>query len=225
MLDTERAIETPEGIEIAVRIAGPVSRALAWSIDCLLRFAVYTVLGLTLTPLGYTGFGIFLIIAFLLEWFYPVIGEMYFEGQTPGKRALGLRVLNDDGTPVDWSGSMVRNLLRVVDFLPLFYAAGLICMLLQKDFKRLGDLAAGTVVVYREEPRPVRPRPDLEASAPTYLLTPTEQQATLAYAERCQLLTAERATELAELAGPLVAGYADPAARLVAVANWVAGSR
>ena len=74
-----------------------------------------------------------------------------WSGQTPGKRLFGLAVLNDDGTPVRWPGALTRNLLRAVDFLPFLYGVGLIAMLLNRDFKRLGDLAAGTVVVYQAE--------------------------------------------------------------------------
>ena len=68
-------------------------------------------------------------------------------GQTPGKKVLGISVINDDLSPVTLGTSMVRNLLRTVDFLPLFYLAGLVCMLSNQRFQRLGDLAAGTLVI------------------------------------------------------------------------------
>ena len=92
-----------------------------------------------------------LLLMFVLEWFYPVIGEVYFRGASPGKHLLGLRVVHDNGTPVGFSASMIRNLLRFVDFLPALYAFGLLSMFASTSFKRLGDWAAGTVVVYKDE--------------------------------------------------------------------------
>jgi len=147
LLDTARAVETPEGVTIDLRVAGPVPRALAFAIDFGIRALVYLGLAVGLATLGRFGTGVLLIAFFGLEWFYPVLFEVYGQGATPGKRMLGLRVVHDDGVPVGWSGAMIRNLLRAVDFLPFFYGCGLVSMLLTRDFKRLGDLAARTVVV------------------------------------------------------------------------------
>lgn len=223
MLDTVRAIETPEGIELSLRVAGPVPRALAWSLDTILRAAGYLVLSLVLMPLGRFGLGALLIAVFLLEWFYPVFCEVFFHGVTPGKKALGLRVLHDDGTPVGWSASLIRNLLRFVDFLPLLYGFGLVSILWRADFKRLGDIAAGTQVVYQEEGETSMQRPSAAPRPPAFALTTAEQQAVVSFAERRSQLTEERAEELAMTAAPLVAGARDPADRLLSVANWVAG--
>jgi uncharacterized RDD family membrane protein YckC len=225
LLDTARELETPEGIELNLRVAGAVPRSLAWATDSLIRIAVYIVLSMVLLPLGRFGSGVFLIVLFLLEWFYPVAFEVLGNGATPGKRLLGLCVLHDNGTPVGWSASVVRNLLRFVDFLPLLYAFGLVSMLLHRDFKRLGDLAAGTIVVYREYMPRAAERGQSRALAPAYPLLPEEQQALVDFAERQGQLTAERAGELAALSGPLVRGAPDPAAYLTALANWVAGQR
>src|SRR5207342_2574723 len=96
------------------------------------------------------GSGILLILWFALEWFYPTICEVWFNGATPGKKFLGLLVLHADGTPVGLPASLIRNLLRAVDFLPFLYGFGLLAMLLNRDFQRLGDIAGGTLVVYRE---------------------------------------------------------------------------
>jgi uncharacterized RDD family membrane protein YckC len=139
--------ETPEGIDLGLRVAGPISRALAWIIDAFIRYSVLFALSTVLASLLSFGMGLFLILLFLLEWFYPVVFEVV-RGATPGKKAMGLLVVHDNGTPVGWSASMIRNLLRSVDFLPFFYCAGLISILLNSRFKRLGDLAAGTLVVY-----------------------------------------------------------------------------
>ena len=101
------------------------------------------------SQLGRAGWGVMLLTAFFVEWMLPAWFEAVWGGQTPGKRLFGLAVLNDDGTPVRWPGALTRNLLRAVDFLPLLYGIGLVTMLINRDFKRLGDLAAGTVVVYQ----------------------------------------------------------------------------
>src|SRR6185312_9884494 len=126
-------------------------RALAWSVDFVLRVAVVFVVMMVAGPLGAAGTGIALITAFFVEWLLPAWFETRWNGQTPGKRAMGIAVLNDDGTPLRWPGALTRNLLRAVDFLPLLYGVGLVAMLANRDFKRLGDLAAGTVVVYSSE--------------------------------------------------------------------------
>src|SRR4030065_1176749 len=90
MLDTYREIETPEGVELQLRPAGPIIRAMAWLVDGCLRIAIYTVAGIVLQILGRFGMGIFLIIVFIAEWFYPVLFEIYWRGETPGNRWLGL---------------------------------------------------------------------------------------------------------------------------------------
>ena len=150
MLDTARDVPTPEGIELSLRLAGPSARALAWLIDLVVRVAVIAALGTVLGVLGKFGMGLILIIWFALEWLYPTAFEVWFAGATPGKRSLGLVVLHDDGTPIRLPASFTRNLLRAVDFMPVLYGFGLVSMLLSREFKRLGDIAAGTVVVYRE---------------------------------------------------------------------------
>jgi hypothetical protein len=139
---------------------------------------------------------------------------------------MRLAVLNDDGTPVRWPGALTRNLLRAVDFLPFLYGAGLVCMLLSRDFKRLGDLAAGTVVVYLPEKMiSVKAIPELSAIAPPVALNLEEQRAVLDLAERSTSLTQERFEELAELPTPLVGQLdgARAAARLIGMANHIAG--
>ena len=124
-LDTLRSITTPEGVELNLRLAGPVPRACAWVIDLGLRVVVLIVLSIVLGQLGRFGMGLLLICAFLLEWLYPAVCELKLDGSTPGKKWMGLRVVNDDGTPLTVSAAFVRNLLRAVDFLPLMYGFGL----------------------------------------------------------------------------------------------------
>lgn len=229
MLDTTRRVATPEGIELTLHLAGPVPRALAWAIDLLLRAAVLLLAMLAVAPLGRAGSGLILLAAFFVEWLLPAFFEALWNGQTPGKRALGLRVLNDDGTPLRWPAALTRNLLRAADFLPFFYGVGLVTMLANRDFKRLGDLAAATVVVYEPEKRAARKIAEAPPVAPPIALALDEQRALLDLAERSGSLTPERLEELAELPAPLVGpreGLRDgrsAAARLLGMANYLAG--
>ena len=226
MLDTYREIETPEGVALHLRAAGPVARALAFAVDLAVRAFLYIALSIVLAMAGRMGKGIFLIAFFLLEWFYPVLFEVYWQGETPGKRMLGLRTLNDNGTPIGWSASLVRNLLRAVDFLPSFYAFGFVTMLLTRDFKRLGDLAAGTVVVYHERSARGATIAEAAALAPPRGLLLEEQRALIQFAERAPRLTEARADELADILRP-VTGMQGAAAtrRLYQMANWLLGKR
>lgn len=199
MLDTTRSIETPEGIELSLRVAGPVVRALAWSIDLGIRSIMYSLLAVFLSYLGKLGHGIFFITIFVLEWFYPVIFEVYRQGATPGKRAFKIKVLHEWGTPVNWSAAMIRNLLRFVDFLPCFYGFGLITMLINKDFKRIGDLAAGTIVIYDDEKMKTVTLPEEPAHAMPVSLPLEEQLAIISFAERAPQFPLARKLELANL--------------------------
>jgi hypothetical protein len=171
--------------------------------------------------------GVILLTAFFVEWLLPAWFEANWNGQTPGKRAMGLAVLNDDGTPLRWPAALTRNLLRAVDFLPLLYGVGLVAMLVNRDFKRLGDLAAGTVVVYLDNNKQTVERkiPEVAPIVPPVALTLEEQRALLELAERSDSLTQERFEELAELPRPLVGDLdgARAAARLLGMANHIAG--
>jgi uncharacterized RDD family membrane protein YckC len=223
-LDTVRAFETPEGVELHLRTAGLVPRALAWALDTLIRFGAYIALAFMLLNLGKLGVGLFFIALFAMEWFYPVLFEVLWQGATPGKRVLGLRVVHDDGTPVGWPASLLRNLLRFVDFLPLFYGVGIASLLFSPEPRRLGDHVAGTLVVYRDEPAPHAPLPEARPRPPVRPLLPEEQQAVVHFAERMAGMNSERAQELARLAQPLVAQAADPMAELAAIARHITGS-
>jgi uncharacterized RDD family membrane protein YckC len=227
MLDTAREIPTPEGIELNLQLAGPVARALAWTVDLLLRLAVFGVLGIPLRMLGNVGSGIYLILWFGMEWLYPTVFEVYFGGATPGKRALKLMVLHSDGTPVGLPASLTRNLLRAVDFLPLLYGFGLLTMVMSRDFQRLGDIAGGTVVVYRETAFQHGAIPEAVPLQPAIPLSAAEQRTLLDLAARSQVLTPERAQELAALA-PRLTGSSDDATalgRVLSIANYLIGRR
>jgi len=227
MLDTTRRVATPEGIELTLRLAGPVPRSLAWAIDFVLRATVVTGVLMLAQYFGRAGWGIALLVMFVVEWLAPAWFEVLWNGQTPGKRALGIAVVHDDGTPVRWGPSLTRNLLRAVDFLPFLYGFGLATMLVNRDFKRLGDLAAGTVVVYAPRRIAARSLPEAPAQPPPFPLTLDEQRVVLDLAERSASLTQERLEELAGLPAPLIgrATGAAAAARLIGMANHLAGRR
>jgi len=227
MLDTVRLIATPEGIELTLRLAGPVPRAAAWAFDLFLRLIVLMLLSMLLLPFGGLGMGLWLISWFLLEWLYPAACEVWWAGATPGKKLMAIQVVHDDGTPVGWTAALSRNLLRAVDFLPVLYGLGLVSMLINRDCKRLGDLAANTLVIYRDAPRvgtgiaPARPL------APPVPLSLPEQRAVLDYAERVATITPERAEELAEIATRLVGSARGAFARerLLQIANHLLGRK
>ena len=227
MLDTAREIPTPEGIELSLRLAGPVARALAWMIDLVVRLTAFGILSIPVSLLGGIGAGISFILWFGLEWFYPTLFEVYGGGATPGKRALGLIVLHRDGTPVGLPASLTRNLLRAVDFLPLLYGFGLLSVVLSRDFQRLGDIAGGTLVVYREANTQHGAIPAAPPLPPAMLLSPLEQRTLLDLAARSQMLTSERAQELAALAPRLTGATSDSAAiaRVLSIANYLIGRR
>ena len=228
-LDTRYAAETPEGIALALRPAGVVSRIYAYAIDLLLRTVMFGVVAALLANLGRFGFGVGLVVLFALEWLYPVAFELGASGATPGKRALGLTVVMDSGLPVTPAASLTRNLLRAADFLPGLYAFGISAMLVRADFKRLGDLAAGTLVVHASEATTLGVAlPPAPARAPAVALSPRAQAAIVAWAGRVFRLTPARADELAGLAVPVVAPHAaggDRVAALVGVAHWLLGRR
>jgi len=226
VLDTTRAVATPEGIELTLRLAGPAPRACAWLIDFLLRIAILVVTGSVLGALGSFGWGLMLILVFLLEWLAPAAFEVWAGGSTPGKKALGIMVLHADGTPVGWPAALVRNLIRFVDFLPVLYGFGLIAMLVDRDFRRLGDIAAGTVVVYRDAARQRLAIPSARPLPATRPLDLAEQRAILDFAERAATLSPERAAEIAELASAVTgAAPGQETARLIEVANHLSGRR
>lgn len=227
MLDTTYRVSTPEGVELALRLAGPVPRALAWLIDLAWRIALYIALATALVPLGDVGTGILLISMFVLEWLAPAWFEVVFDGATPGKKALGIRVLRDDGAPVDVAAALARNLLRAADFLPFLYFGGLVAMLSSSRFQRLGDRVAGTIVVHVDPKAAPLRVPDAAAMPPPVPLRLEDKRVVLDYAERSARLAPARAEELATIPRTLT-GVGTPAhaqALLMAYANHLLGRR
>ncbi|WP_291987527.1 RDD family protein [Luteitalea sp.] len=226
-IDTIRLVETPEGCQLTLRIAGPLARARAWLVDLAIRMFLYMAGASALSTFGSMGTGLILILVFLLEWAYPVVFEIWRDGQTPGKRMCHLAVVHADGTPVGTSAAIVRNIVRAVDFLPVGYVVGLITMLCAGSGRRLGDLAAGTVVVHTDGARVLTPRTWTDGAADhlPLPLSAAERRAVVDFATRLPRLSPARAEELARTATPLVdgVGEGEAAARLVRLANTIAG--
>jgi uncharacterized RDD family membrane protein YckC len=160
-------IDTPENVTFSYEVSGIGSRFLAALVDTsllvLLQVIVLGTVLLILSQLGsansnnpladFSGqaggwiFAILAFVSFLFFWGYYIFFETLWNGQTPGKRWIGLRVIRLDGTPVGVSEVVIRNLVRTLDLLPIAYGLGVITMFVNSNSRRLGDLAAGTVVV------------------------------------------------------------------------------
>jgi uncharacterized RDD family membrane protein YckC len=176
-------IETPEQIPLQFAVAGIGSRFLALAIDTLIQagvviallllsraaIGVASVLSLSGAAWSQGGVVLLIITAFLLFYGYFAIFEVFWNGQTPGKRIIGLRVVKTSGRPLTAAETIGRNLMRIVDSLPLFYGVGVIAALANSQNKRLGDFVAGSIVV-REgslgEMKPVWRTSQSEAAAP-----------------------------------------------------------
>ena len=225
LLDTRHLVETPEGIDLLLRPAGLMPRALAFAFDLLVRGGILFGASLVLSILGQFGMGLGALLYFLINWWYPVLFEVLHQGRTPGKAIMGLRVIHDDGTPVGWASSLTRNLLSAVDMLPFAYCVGAVSCLSHSTFKRLGDLAAGTLVVYRDDAPKIPQLPIATAEPAPFPLSLAEQRAILDFAERSGNLSEARRAELAGiLAGPLAIPPEHAEARLHGIARSLLGA-
>jgi uncharacterized RDD family membrane protein YckC len=223
-IDSVFVVETPEGIQLPLRVAGLTSRVLANLIDQLIIGAImYGLLvggGLLALALGKAVFGFVLIALLVTYWFYPVVFEMAFRGQTIGKRALRLMVVQTNGAPVGWRNSVTRALLLAIDVCPLVSAP---LMLWTRRFQRLGDIAADTMVIYLPRGRKLESLPD-EPAGLAGQFTPEENRAALALAQRRGSLADARSREIVE---PLAAVWGVPPEvaiqRLYGHARFIAG--
>jgi uncharacterized RDD family membrane protein YckC len=162
-------IDTPEQIALELPLAGIGSRFLAIAIDTLLQGAIaflvvilcFVILGGGLARISFLprmlGPALGVFILFAIYWGYFAIFESLWNGQTPGKRLAGIRVIKESGRPINAFEAMGRNFLRVVDFMPGFYGVGLVCMMCNRQSRRLGDFVAGTVVVHEKPTEEIRP--------------------------------------------------------------------
>lgn len=147
-------IKTPEGIEFSLPLAGPIPRLVAWLID---RAALLVAFSVTSTLLAFFSLlspdlhqALTILAFFLISLLYNILLEWGWQGQTLGKKVMRLRVIDSSGFRLRPDQVIVRNLLRVVDALPLLYGVGGAAALLHRHGQRLGDMAAGTVVIHRE---------------------------------------------------------------------------
>jgi uncharacterized RDD family membrane protein YckC len=153
-------IETPEQTVLEFEVAGIGSRFLALAYDTLIQIllglgilVIMVVVGMAMPDSAKTGIWFLALIVltyFLLYFGYFAIFEILWNGQTPGKKKEGLRVIKDSGRPITAAESVGRNLMRIVDQLPAFYAVGIGSVLLSRQNKRLGDFVAGTIVVHEK---------------------------------------------------------------------------
>ena len=157
---SELRIRTPEGVIFAYRLAGPVSRCLAWALDAVVVYVLFLALDKALRAVGLfiTGGASGAVVISLLFMAYAGVLEWRWRGQTLGKRVLRLRVIDSGGLRLEFTQLLIRNLLRAVDSMPAFYFIGGLSVLLSRHGQRLGDLAAGTIVVHI----PLRTEPNLE---------------------------------------------------------------
>jgi uncharacterized RDD family membrane protein YckC len=229
VLDTLVSAETPEGIMLELRPAGLTARCYAFLIDVLIKVAIFYLFEMVAVFAGGIGLALTWILVFVLEWLYPVVFELTRWGATPGKRSVGLRVIMDNGLPVTPAASLTRNLLRAADFLPLFFGFAVVSMLLRRDAKRLGDIAAATLVVYQPHTAARIPAGEIAPLAPAIAVAPRDQAAVIALAARATRLTDARVDELAALAarisGDRGASGPEVTRRVLGVAQWFLGRR
>ncbi len=224
-LDSMVERETPEGVVLTLAPAGITPRALALIIDIIVVQMISLLVFLPLSLLGEAGYGLYLVVAFLGQWFYPVFCEVLNQGQTLGKYVMGVRTVHDDGTPVGWPASVTRNLVMFVDMLPLTYLFGAVCVVCSRDFKRIGDHVAGTLVVHVPLTVQATLEVDIGTRGLSVPLTNAEQALIVEYAERVPNLTAARAEEIGdELAVLTGATGAEGRRRLLQLANGIVGS-
>lgn len=198
--DISYALETPEGVDLQVELAGPVVRVLAFTIDFAWRMLAMAIFGIATLIFGTKiGSGIWLLAFFVIEWFYPVLFEVKRHGQTPGKKSMDIMVVNDDLTPVNWGTSIIRNLLRAADFLPFAYLLGIFSMSAHPQFQRLGDIAAGTLVIHKTENKQNNAIPSTSPVPPPFELNEQEQTAIVEFTLRHQTLSEDRQQELASI--------------------------
>src|SRR5580704_2483817 len=202
-------IETPEQTVLEFEVAGVGSRFLALAYDTLLQILIgiglliiFLVAGAALPRAADTGIwfaAIILIAYFLLYFGYFALFEVLWNGQTPGKKKEGLRVIKDSGRPITPSEAIGRNLMRIVDQLPALYAIGICSVLLSRQNKRLGDFVTGTIVVHEKslvDAKPVWESPPAGQTVPstsfgTERLTPEEFALVEAFLNRRSSLPAD----------------------------------
>jgi uncharacterized RDD family membrane protein YckC len=201
--DTTLNAQTPEGIDFTVYPAGIPARLCAYAIDSFICYIIIIVAEIIFRTLrSETGFWFILLLMFAVDWFFHVFFEVFCQGQSPGKKLLGLRVILHDGSPVNARSSFLRNALKFADTYLMLYQIALCSLLFSKGFRRIGDHAAGTIVVYTSVSRvqlQFRLLPTAskyEAVNPPRPLSFDEKQALISFARRYPLLGRARGSEI-----------------------------
>jgi len=229
-IDTLQSVELAEGMEIHLRAAGPFLRFIAYFLDLIFEGLILLVLVFTIGIIGSVlganvATGVYYLLYFFIWWFYHVFFEISRWGATPGKRIFGLRVVDEAGGAVTLGQSMIRNFLRgmeiVTPFVPLV-------AFFHPRFQRLGDLAAGSLVVYS------KPRVEYSVAGPsamvsvpvTCALTREEEAAILSFRYRSGGWSEARRVELTNHLQPLT-GEVGPKGvnKLLGMARWLEGQR
>jgi uncharacterized RDD family membrane protein YckC len=229
MIDTIIRVASPDGIAFDLHPAGSMVRVLAYLIDVFLQYIAIIIIIIVLAVVKITGDWTVFLATFAVMWFYMVFFELFLAGRSPGKMILGLQVVLSDGSPVHLGASLLRNLLRAFDF---FFAIGMLVPLFNEGFRRLGDIVAGTLVVYTPE-RLTRlgGKPDfsgIEAMAPQRILGREAAEVILSYAQRRKGFSPELRKELARAASDVYLidpGEEDAEKAALALAAWYAGMR
>ena len=238
--DTSFHSETPEGIEYTLYPAGLCARFCAYGIDTIVKWLIlliFVIIYINVPFLSFFGgMWIFLLFYFVLEWFYHVIFDLFFRGQSPGKRVLGLRVVLNDGSPVSAGASFIRNLLRFVDGYYGLYLVTFLTASASKAFRRPGDWAAGTLVIYAlrsyipEQSAKMNWLSGIDPVIPKRALSFEEKQGILMFARRYPLFGQARADEIAAPLAASLQNTAEPvisgaSAYLLGIARSFAGER
>jgi len=238
-LDASLKALTPEGIEFVLSPAGFSVRTFAYAIDKMIQWFIFTVISILFIYLlsNFTGIWFILILNFIIEWFYHVFFELFFRGQSPGKKLMGIRVVKNDGSPVDPASSFLRNLLRFADTFFYLFHISFISIAASRGFRRVGDWAGGTLVVYSQIEkntahvfyRNYTEKSEQENSSvrlPERTLSSDEKQAILNFARRYPLLGEARANEIAGIYAPFIKEENDnlsAAAYLMGIARRLSG--
>jgi uncharacterized RDD family membrane protein YckC len=220
-VDTTTEVETPEHVRFRFRVAGPARRAVAYGLDFAVRGAIVAVFAFFAVLAGAslgevvsgTTTGLLLVVVFLTEWGYYLVFDLAWSGRSPGRRAMGLRVVDASGHPLRLAQSLLRNLLRAADLLPVGYALGVLVMARDPRFRRIGDRVAGTMVVLEDTSRirapvvidPPPSHAELTALPSRLPVSNEELDAIELFLRRAPSLAPARAEELAELLAPRIA--------------------
>ena len=236
-IDTLQTIEIAEGVQIQLKPAGPCVRMAAYMLDLLYFFLAMIVASIAVGLLGEVigervGQGFMSLAFFLLNWFYFVWYEVR-RGDSPGKKSMGLKVVTTSGSPPTLGASMLRNLLRFADFLPFGYLLGVFTCLSNRNFQRIGDLVADTIVVYDAKPTKQQKAERLNTLlknpvahlAPRAVLSREEQSSLVQFLDRAELWSSSRKEELTAHLQPLTGATGkEGVSRTLSMGAWLRDS-